>query len=152
MTGFQTYQKLSEETLEEHRQIHFFLDQVRATLETLGQGISDVEPIRRLAAQLDSLLERLKEHQHDEEQGRLYPAILEVLPEAREELIRLRQQHEKMVEVLELARIHAQYAEPSDAHDLKVDLERFLDMIREHEEAEERLLEQAIEREKHSHT
>jgi hypothetical protein len=149
MEGSRIYQNLTEETLEEHRQIHFYLDQIHTALSTLDD-VTDVEPLRRLAAQLESLKERLVEHHQIEEQGRLYPTILEVLPESRDELLKLRQQHEKMVEILELARIHAEFGKPEEAADLKADLERFLRMIREHEQAEEDLLERAIEAEEES--
>jgi hypothetical protein len=149
MEGSRIYENLTEQTLEEHRQIHFYLDQIETALRSLD-GATDVEPLRRLAAQLESVKERLVEHHQIEEQGRLYPTILEVLPEAREELLKLRQQHEKMVEVLELARIHAEFGKLEEASDLKSDLEHFLRMIREHEKAEEDLLERAIEREEES--
>jgi len=148
MPGSQTYQRLTEENLEEHKQIHFYLDQIMASVEALDATVQNVEPMRRLAAQIQSLRERIVEHQQDEEQGRLYPAILEALPDSRNALLKLRQQHQKMLEVLEMARIHAEFGQPSEVGDLKVDLEHFLNMIREHERTEEDLLSRAIEREK----
>ena len=84
----QTFQHLTRETLEEHRQIHFYLDQIAVTLEGLKQGLSDVEPMRRLAAQIEGLKERLVEHHQAEEQGGLFQAILEVMPERRVEISR----------------------------------------------------------------
>jgi len=148
MSSSQTYQKLTRENLEEHEQIHFYLDQILASVEALDATARTVEPMRRLAAQIQSLRERIVEHQQVEEQGRLYPSILEALPEARGELYRLRQQHQKMLEVLEMARIHAEFGQPSEVADLKVDLTSFLNIIREHERAEERLLERALGQEK----
>jgi hypothetical protein len=53
-----------------------------------------------------------------------------------------------MIEILEMARIHAQCGEVSEADALRVDLENFLVMFRNHERDEERLLEQAISRER----
>ena len=146
----QTYQQLTKETLEEHRQIHFFLDQIVAAVRALETD--EVEPMRRLAAQIDSFRERLVEHQQSEEQGGMYPAILELLPEARRELLGLRQQHQKMIEILEMARIHAQHGTPDEAPDLRTDLEHFLEMMRTHERDEEALLERALEQERRSHT
>lgn len=144
MSGPQTFQRLTKEALEEHRHIHFFLDQIDQTLERLSAGITDVEPMRRLAAQLDGLKERLQEHHQNEESGGLFEAILEVLPARRVEIDRLANQHEKMIEILEMARLHAQRGELGDVESLRTDLEKFLEMFREHEHHEEQLLQQAI--------
>ena len=77
MPSSPTYERLHEGILEEHKQIHFYLDQVLRTLETLDAEPENVEPMRRLAAQLDSLGERLLEHRQIEEQEGLYAAILD---------------------------------------------------------------------------
>jgi hemerythrin len=143
MGGSQTFQVLTRQALEEHKQIHFFLDRIAASLGQLEE-LTDVEPMRRLAAELQGLKERLQEHHTAEESGGLFQAILGVLPARRVEIDRLTNQHEKMVEILEMARIHAQRAEVSDASALRVDLQEFLETFRRHEEAEERLLTQAI--------
>ena len=140
--------QLAQDALEEHRQIHFYLDQLAATLAGMREGLSDVEPMRRLAAQIEGFMERIDEHQHFEERGGLFRAILDALPEARVEISRLIRQHERMNEILEMARIHAQRGEASEADGLRVDLERFIGMFREHERAEERLVEEAIRRER----
>jgi hypothetical protein len=146
MSGSQTFQRLTQETIEEHHQIHFYLDQVAQTLKSLRQGIADVEPMRRLAAQLQGFKERLVEHHQTEEKGGLFHAILEVLPSRRVEVDRLRHQHAKMLEILEMARIHAQCGEVTEADGLRVDLEEFLEMFRQHERDEEDLLRLALER------
>ena len=142
-----TSQQLAQEALEEHQQIHFYLDQISNTLEGLRMELSDVEPMRRLAAQIEGLKERLKEHHQLEERGGLFRGILETMPEARVEISRLVRQHEKMIEILEMARIHAQCGETSEAGALRVDLEGFMQMFRDHEHAEEQLLKEAIARE-----
>ena len=100
--------------------------------------------MRRLAAQLQGLKERLEEHQQLQETG-IFPAILDVLPARRVDVNRLTSQHRKFIEILELARIHALDGEADEADGLRVDLERYLAMFREHEEAEERLLLEAID-------
>lgn len=148
MTGPQTFQRISKETLEEHRQIHFYLDQISRTLDGLREGLSDTEPMRRLAAQIEGLKERLVEHHQAEEKGAFFQALLEVMPDARVEISRLINQHERFIEILEMARIHAQCGEAHEADALRVDLQGFLEMFREHEAEEERLLKRAIEREK----
>ncbi len=74
----------------------------------------------------------------------MFQAILEVLPARRVEIDRLTNQHEKMIEILEMARIHAQRGDVGKADALRKDLEQFLDMFRRHEQAEERLLAQAL--------
>jgi hypothetical protein len=147
MSGSQTFQSITRETLEEHRQIHFYLDQISRTLEGMRAGLSDVEPMRRLAAQIEGLKERLVEHHSAEEQGGLFQVILELLPDCRVEISRLINQHEKMIEILEMARIHAQCGEPTEADALRIDMESFLETFREHERAEDELLQKAIDRE-----
>lgn len=147
MSGSQTFQSITRETLEEHRQIHFYLDQISLTLEGMRAGLSDVEPMRRLAAQIEGLKERLVDHHRAEEQDGLFQVILELLPDRRVEISRLINQHEKMIEILEMARIHAQCGEPSEADALRVDMESFLDTFREHEREEDQLLQKAIDRE-----
>ncbi len=143
-----TYQRLTAEALEQHEQIHFYLDQIIVSLSQLTDDLDDAEPMRRLAAQLQGFRERLQEHHEAEEQGGLFLATLEVLPESRQELRRLRRQHQRMIEILEMARIHAQFGEPSEAPGLREDLQHFLELMREHERAEEALLKKAVEREK----
>ncbi len=146
MSGPRTFQRLTREALEDHRQIHFFLDQVDQTLARLKEGITDVEPMRRLAAQVAALKERLQEHHQNEETG-LFDAILEVLPARRVEIDRLANQHERMIEILEMARLHAHCGGIAEIDALRVDLEKFLGVFREHERHEEQLLSQAIGRE-----
>ena len=143
MSGPQTFQRITHATLEEHRQIHFYLDQICQTLDQFKQGLTDTEPMRRLAAQLEGLRERVEEHNRTEEDG-LFQAILEYLPARRVEVDRLSNQHNRIIEILEMARIHAQRGDVSEADALRVDLEKFLEMFRRHERSEERLLAQAI--------
>ncbi len=147
MTGFQTLEQRTQNTLEEHRQIYFYLDQVELTLNGLCEGLSDNEPMRRLAAQIEGLKERLVDHHQAEERGGLFQAILEVMPERRVEISRLINEHEKMIEVLEMARIYAQRGEADEADALRVDLRNFLEMFRKHERGEDHLLQEAINRE-----
>lgn len=150
MSGSQTFQSITRETLEEHRQIHFYLDQISRTLESMREDLSDVEPMRRLAAQVQGLKERLLEHHQAEERGGLFQAILEILPDRRVEISRLINQHDKMIEILEMARIHAEHGVVSEADALRIDLEGFLEMFREHERAEDQLLRRALDRENDS--
>ena len=147
MSEQQTFQKITQTTIDEHKQIEFYLDQVSVTLDSLREDATDVEPMRRLAAQIEGLKERLVEHHQTEEEGGLFQAILDVMPESRVEVSRLTNQHEKIIEILELARIHAQQGEPSEAAALREDLKSFLEMFREHECQEEQLFKRALERE-----
>jgi hypothetical protein len=147
MSGSPTSHQLARDALEEHQQIHFYLDQVSQTLRGLQPNLPDAEPMRRLAAQIEGLKERVAEHHELEERpGGLFRAILEAIPEARVEISRLVRQHEKMIEVLEMARIHAQCGEPQEAVALREDLERFMQMFRTHELEEEQLLRDALQR------
>lgn len=147
MSEQQTFQKITQATIEEHRQIEFYLDQVSVTLDGLSEDGTDVEPMRRLAAQIEGLKERLTEHHQSEEEGGLFQAILDIMPDCRVEVSRLANQHEKIIEILELARIHALRGEPSEAGALREDLKSFLEMFREHESNEEQLFRRAMERE-----
>ena len=92
-------------------------------------------------------LHHLVEHHHAEEHDGLFQAILEVLPDSRAEVNRLVRQHEKMTDILELAKIHAQRGEPVEAEGLRVDMQKFLEMFRQHERDEDELLRRAHERE-----
>jgi hemerythrin-like domain-containing protein len=147
MSEQQTFQKITQATIEEHKQIDFYLDQVSVTLDSLREEDTDVEPMRRLAAQIEGLKERLVEHHQTEEEGGLFQAILDVMPESRVEVSRLANQHEKIIEILELARIHALQGEPPEAAALREDLNSFLEMFRDHECQEEQLFKRALERE-----
>lgn len=147
MSGSQTSQQLAREALEEHKLIHFYLDQISQSLEALTPDLADVEPMRRLAAQVEGLEERLKEHHQLEERRGLFRAIVDALPEARVEIVRLVKEHEKMIEILEMAKLHAQCGEPVEGAALRTDLEGFLDMFRRHEYDEERLIARAMARE-----
>ena len=143
----QTFQRLTKDALDQHNQIYFYLDQIAGSLDNLKKGLSDVEPMRRLAAQIEGLKERLLEHQQLEEHGGLFQAVLDALPARRVEIDRLTNQHGKMIEILEMARLHAQCGEVTEADALRVDLEQFIEVFREHEQQEEALLRQAIDRE-----
>ena len=144
MTGSPTFQRLSRETLDEHKQIHFFLDQLKAALDALDVHSGDVEQLRRLAAQIESLREHLQEHFENEEKHGVYQAILDVMPEAGVDIHRFTTEHHRMIEILEMARIHAQRGEPCEIGPLNTDLDNFLEMMRRHERNEEALLSRAI--------
>ena len=152
MTGPQTFQRLSRRAVEEHQQIDFFLKQLLSSLHALDADSADVEPLRRLAAQIDGLRERLEEHFQHEEQDGLFQAILDLLPDTESVIDGLASQHEHMIEVLQMARIHAERGEPCEVSELQDDLQRFLETMRAHEKAEEALLERAVEEEARSLT
>ena len=58
MSGTPTSHRLAHEALDEHQQIHFYLDQIGQTLKSMREGLSDVEPLRRLTAQIEALKEQ----------------------------------------------------------------------------------------------
>ena len=147
VNGTPTSDHLAKEVLEQHKQIHFYLDRIAETLEQLDPNLADVEPMRRLAAEIEGLKERLVEHHDLEERGGLFRSILEALPEARVEISRLVRGHAQMIEVLEMAAIHARQGEPASAHALRIDLTGFVRMFRDHEHEEERLIRDAMARE-----
>lgn len=140
MNGSPTLRSIARKAFEGQRQIHFYLDQISQTLELLEPNLGEVEPMRRLAAQLDGLKERLTEHHQTEEGANLFQAILELLPSHRAEIERLMGQHARLLEILEMARLHAAGGELSEASALREDLEQFLESFRRHEREEEQLL------------
>jgi hemerythrin-like domain-containing protein len=101
--------------------------------------------MRRLAAQLAGLKERLVEHHQLEEHQGLFDAILDLLPACRVEIERLANQHGRMIEILEMARLHALGGDVATAESLREDLSKFVEVFRRHERDEESLLAQAIE-------
>ena len=146
MNGSQTFPKLSAETLEEHRQIHFHVNQLTKALEVLEGSAVDDEVFLDVAARIDSLRERLEEHFRGEEDAGLYQGILDILPQVESDVMRLMAQHEKILGDLEGARTLARRKEPSDAPFLRSDLERILGTLREHEHEEEALVQRALSR------
>lgn len=142
--GSQTYQRLSQQSLEEHQQIHFYLDQLTRAMQGLGAEVPDVEPIRRLAAQIESLRERIDEHFQHEEHGGLFQAVLDVLPGADPEVRRLTAQHQRVIQLLEIARIRARGSNVGEVAALRDELDRFLQAMRQHEREEEALLRRAL--------
>lgn len=146
MTGSQTFPSLTKQTLEEHQQVHFYLDQLERGMKGLMSEPAEVETLRKLAAQIESLRERLQEHFEGEDAGGLLRAVQEILPVVRGELQRLSAQHAQLLEMLAMARTRAQWGQPSEASVLKTELEAFLRTVREHERREEALLARALER------
>jgi len=146
MNGSQTFQKLSAEALEEHRQIHFHVDLLAKGLETLKGNEVDADDLLNVAARIDSLRERLEEHFRGEEDAGLYQGILDALPQAESDVMRLMSQHEKILGDLDGARSLARKKEPADADFLRSDLERVLSALREHEFEEEALVQRALPR------
>jgi hemerythrin len=142
--GSQTYQKLGEQALEEHEQIHFYLDQLVRTMGAFPAHPQDAEPFRRLAAQIESLRERIDEHFQHEEQGGLFQAVVDALPGADLEVRRLAAQHVRIVQLLEMARIRARRSTPAEIEPLRDELDRFLQSMRHHEREEDALLRRAL--------
>jgi hypothetical protein len=143
-----TFEGLTDEALEEHQQIHFYLDQVTQTLQRPAHDSASADSMARLAAQIEGLKERLIEHQQLEEQGGLFQAVVAALPASRVEVERLMRQHGRMIEILEMARLHAHGAQAAQVAPLRTDLEQFIQMFRKHELDEESLLARAIDKER----
>jgi hemerythrin-like domain-containing protein len=143
MSEPRTFERLTEQSLEEHGQIHFFLEQLRKALGDVVPGQADVEPMRRVAAELEGLAERLREHFQREEEG-LFHALVDADPACGADVRRLENQHERLMEILEMARIHAGRGGAADAALLKGDVEGFMAVLAAHEGAEEALFRRAL--------
>lgn len=146
MNGSQTFPKLTAEAIEEHRQIHFHMNQLTKALEAMGTPAVDSDRMLDVAARIDSLKERLEEHFRGEEDAGLYQGILDALPQAESDVMRLMSEHERILRDLEGARTLARKKDPSDATFLRTDLERILGVLRDHEREEEALLQRALPR------
>lgn len=147
MTGSQTFPGLTRQILDEHQQIHFFLKQLARSMQGLEAAGTDPEILRRIAAQIEGLRERLVEHFEVEEEGGLFRALADLLPEARSEIQALGGDHARVLEMLEMARIRAQYSTAVEGHVLRAELETFLATMDTHEQREESLLRRALEHE-----
>lgn len=146
MTGSQTFPTLTRRIVEEHHLIHFYLDQLEKAVEALGPQV-EVETLRRLAAQIEGLRERLQEHFASEDDGGMFRAVVDLLPESRADVDRLSRDHQSVLENLEMSRVRAQYGRPSEAPVLRESLKAFLSLLRDHERREEALFTRALERE-----
>jgi hemerythrin-like domain-containing protein len=146
MSGSQTFPKLSRQAAEAHEQIHFHLDLLAKAVAALDPEQTDGEALLNLAARIESFKERLEEHFRDEEDGGLYQGVLDEIPQAESDVMRLMAQHERTLQALETARILARRKEPSEVALLRSDLDRIIEMMREHEEEEDALVRRALER------
>jgi hemerythrin-like domain-containing protein len=150
MSGSQTFPKLSRQAAEAHKQIHFHLDLLAKAVAALDPERTDGEALLNLAARIESFKERLEEHFRDEEDGGLYQGVLDEIPQAESDVMRLMAQHERTIQALETARILARRKEPSEVALLRSDLERIIAMMREHEDEEDALVRRALERDPRS--
>lgn len=150
MSGSQTFDKLTRQSAEAHRQIHFHLDLLAKAVATLDPERTDGDALLNLAARIESLKERLEEHFREEEDGGLYQGVLDQIPQAESDVTRLMAQHERTLHALETARILARRKEPREAPLLRSDVERILEMMREHEAEEDALVRRALERDTQS--
>ncbi len=144
MTGSPMFTKLSEQSLDEHGLIHFHLDQLERALADLDPAHALPETLRTVAARIDSFKERLEEHFGAEEDGGLLQGILDALPQVESDVKRIRTQHARLMEALERARAIARRGDPADAATLKIELDGFLAVIREHEREEDALVKRAL--------
>jgi hypothetical protein len=144
MNGSPTYDRVDEAALERHRQIHFFLERLEQAAEALDDSGTDLEPLHRLPAVLDSLRERLEEHNRDEDDGGLLQSVVDVVPDAEDQVLHLTEQHDRLTEALSIARMRAATATPADVAPMRAELVELVRRLREHERAEEALLERAL--------
>lgn len=144
MNGTPTFDRISEATLERHRLIHFFLERLERTVEQLDETGADGEPLSRLPAMIDSLVDRLDEHNRDEDEGGLLQAVVDQVPEAEDDVLALIEQHGRFEEALRDARSRAASATHESVAGLRADLLELLRKMREHERAEETWIERVL--------
>ena len=147
MKGPQTFQSITRQLLEEHEQIHFHLEQLSRALGRIDPASTDPEPLRGLAARVESLEERLEEHFRREDSDGLFQSLTEILPECEEEVHRFMDEHNRTLDALAMAHIRAQRGEVHEVALLKEELERLILGLREHERREAALLERAVAKE-----
>lgn len=146
MSGSQTFPKLTAEALEEHRQIHFHVNLLSKSLEALDDSEVDADRMLDVAARIESLRERLEEHFKSEEDSGLYQGILDALPQAELDVMRLMSEHERMLLDLEGARTIARGKNPADVPILRSEIGRAIATLRDHEREEEALVQRALSR------
>ena len=144
MDGPQTYERISQATLERHRQIHFFLERLEEAVEALDESGADLEPLQRLPAVLDSLRERLEEHNHDEDDGGLLQSVVDAVPEVEDEVLRLTEEHDGLIQAVAIARMRAATATDGDVGPMRGELLDLIRRLRDHERAEEALIVRAL--------
>lgn len=150
MNGPQTFQSITRQVLEEHEQIHFHLEQLSRALGRLDPTSTDPEPLRGLAARVESLRERLEEHFRREDSDGLFQSMIEILPECEEEVHGFIDEHNRTIDTLAMAHIRAQRVAVHEVALLKDDLEGLILGLREHERKEGALLERAVAKESRS--
>lgn len=131
----------------EHGELKDLLSQVRST-------IHDQQPDAQQARQLiGDLYERIQSHFHHEEAGGYLGEALERAPRLTNQAGRLHEQHETLSEVLGELRNHVQRTVPTD--DLRVDawwkeltdqFQDFLNQLLRHETEEDKLTQEAFNR------
>lgn len=144
MNGPQTFPKLSDQSMEEHGLIHFYLDQLERAVKDLGAGPVDPDTMRMIAVRIDSFKERLEEHFASEEEGGLLQGVQDALPQAESDVRRIRTQHARMGEALDAVRAIARRGDPAGAQALRSELNKLVGMIREHEREEDALVKRAL--------
>lgn len=138
------FERLTERSVEEHAKIRADLDRLREALREVAPGRSGVEAMRRVASEIEGLIERLSEHFEREEKGGLFRSLVEADARAAADVRRMSDQHARLLEILEMAGIHAARGEAADAAPLKADVEGFLAVIHSHESEEEALFRRAL--------
>ena len=144
MNGSPTFPKLTERSAEEHGVIAFHLDQLGRALGEFDAGAASADALLDLALRIDSFKDRLEEHFRDEEDGGLLQAVVEALPQTESDLRRLKTEHKRLCGALDELRRVARSGEVAQAAAIKVELERVVEAIREHEREEDTLFRRAI--------
>jgi len=144
MGGSPTFPTLSEQSLDEHGVIHFHLDQLERALREFDPAAAAEEGLRNLAVRIDSFKDRLDEHFGLEEDGGLLQGVVDAHPPLDADVRRIKTQHARIGEALESVRRVARSGNAGAAAALKADLQRVLEMLREHEREEDALVRRAL--------
>lgn len=142
MTGSRTTRPAEKDALERHRQVHFYLDRLERFLEELDPSAGE-EELGRLVTEIEIFKERMVEHNEDEGK-RIHQEIAGAVPGAKEKLRDLSAQHHRIIEVLEVAILHARDCLPSEVVDLRDEIRSFLKEVHRHENAEDDLIREAM--------
>jgi len=138
-----TSECLDREALDQHRLIHFFLERLERSVESLD-GEGGEERLRRLPAELDSFRHHLEEHNRAEVDGGLLQSALDALPDDEDEILHLSDQNDRLVDAVGIALLRSRESSIADVGELRAELLELVRRVRDHERCDEHLLERAL--------
>ena len=145
MTSKTIPKELFETILQEHRQLMQQINGLRqfwSEVNELGQG----PKFEEMGSRIKELRDSLTAHFEDEECDGYLAVALDVAPRFTQQASELQRQHQQFLEVLDRFIERLQTCDPSIHcwQDARQEFEDFLDQLREHEQAENTIVQSAF--------